>query len=113
MDHPQPQRPDPLLCRRHAQAGGGRGGHSPGSGVKAAAAALALVAPAAALAAPCDAPACNFAMLAPVLAKLHAARIASGTPPVHILQIGDSHTARDAITGAWRDLLQIGAGDGG
>ena len=33
--------------------------------------------------------------------------------PVHILQIGDSHTAGDAITGAWRDLLQARYGSGG
>lgn len=33
--------------------------------------------------------------------------------PVHILQIGDSHTAGDAITGAWRDLLQQKYGSAG
>jgi len=47
--------------------------------------------------------------LRPFLAKLaHAS-----TRPVHILQIGDSHTAGDAITGAWRDLLQQRYGSGG
>ena len=30
-----------------------------------------------------------------------------------ILQIGDSHTAGDAITGAWRDILQARYGSGG
>jgi lysophospholipase L1-like esterase len=33
--------------------------------------------------------------------------------PLHILQIGDSHTAGDAITGAWRDMLQAQYGSGG
>jgi lysophospholipase L1-like esterase len=47
--------------------------------------------------------------LRPFFAKLeHAA-----TRPVHILQIGDSHTAGDTITGAWRDLLQQKYGSGG
>lgn len=32
---------------------------------------------------------------------------------VHILQIGDSHTAGDAITGSWRELLQAKYGSGG
>jgi hypothetical protein len=42
------------------------------------------------------------------------ARLAhAGTRPVHILQIGDSHTAGDAITGAWRDLLQQKYGSAG
>jgi lysophospholipase L1-like esterase len=35
------------------------------------------------------------------------------THPVHILQIGDSHTVGDAITGAWRDLLQQKYGSAG
>ena len=40
--------------------------------------------------------------LRPFFAKLAHANMR----PVHILQIGDSHTAGDAITSAWRDLLQ-------
>jgi lysophospholipase L1-like esterase len=32
---------------------------------------------------------------------------------VHIVQIGDSHTASDVLTGAWRDLLQARYGNGG
>ena len=47
--------------------------------------------------------------LRPFFAKLAHA----GTHPVHILQIGDSHTAGDAITGAWRDLLQRKYGSAG
>lgn len=47
--------------------------------------------------------------LRPFFAKLaHAS-----TRPVHILQIGDSHTAGDAITSAWRDLLQQKYGSAG
>jgi len=55
---------------------------------------------------------CDFALLKPVFDKLATARGGSGRP-VHILQIGDSHTAGDAITGAWRDLLQARYGSGG
>jgi lysophospholipase L1-like esterase len=47
--------------------------------------------------------------LRPFFAKLGHAT----TRPVHILQIGDSHTAGDAITGAWRDLLQQKYGSAG
>jgi lysophospholipase L1-like esterase len=47
--------------------------------------------------------------LRPFFAKL----AHSGTRSVHILQIGDSHTAGDAITGAWRDILQEKYGSAG
>jgi lysophospholipase L1-like esterase len=47
--------------------------------------------------------------LRPFFAKLAHANL----HPVHILQIGDSHTAGDAITGAWRDLLQQKYGSAG
>ena len=33
--------------------------------------------------------------------------------PLHILQLGDSHTAGDAITGAWRENWQARMGNGG
>lgn len=33
--------------------------------------------------------------------------------PLHILQIGDSHTAGDSISGAWRTILQNRYGSGG
>ncbi len=33
--------------------------------------------------------------------------------PVHILAVGDSHTAGDAITGALREALQARLGNGG
>ncbi|SFS12719.1 GDSL-type esterase/lipase family protein [Sphingomonas jatrophae] len=74
-------------------------------------AAAALAAPAAA--APCTGPACNLDLLRPVLARVAAARGARGSRPVHILQIGDSHTAGDAVTGGWRELLQARGGSGG
>jgi len=70
--------------------------------------------PGMALAGPCDGEACNLATLKPVFAQLEAARTgAAGAHPVHIVQIGDSHTAGDVLTGAWRDLLQARYGVGG
>lgn len=54
---------------------------------------------------------CNYSVLRPYFEKLADAR--SGGKPVHILQIGDSHTAGDAITGAWRDALQARYGSAG
>jgi lysophospholipase L1-like esterase len=78
-------------------------------------AALALAAAAAAapvVTADCAGSLCDYGVLKPYFEKLNAARDGSGKP-VHILQIGDSHTAGDAITGAWRDLLQARHGSGG
>lgn len=75
---------------------------------------LALVTLAAAIAAPCEVALCQADTLEPYFEKLASARDHSeGRKPVHILQIGDSHTAGDAITGAWRDLLQAQYGSGG
>ncbi|HWI85039.1 MAG TPA: SGNH/GDSL hydrolase family protein, partial [Sphingomonas sp.] len=52
---------------------------------------------------------CNGDALRPFFAKLpHTA-----SRPIHILQIGDSHTAGDTITGAWRDILQQKYGSAG
>ena len=70
-----------------------------------------LSAPAAA--ATCAEPVRNVETLAPYFAKLAAAREERGARPVHILQIGDSHTAGDAMTGAWRSLLQARFRGGG
>jgi lysophospholipase L1-like esterase len=75
-------------------------------------AALAAMSPMPALAARCAGPVCNMERLSPVFVKLAGARRGQG-PAVHILQIGDSHTAGDAVTGAWRDLLQARYGAGG
>ena len=55
---------------------------------------------------------CDYSVLKSYFEKLSDARGHSGKP-VHIMQIGDSHTAGDAITGAWRDLLQGRYGSGG
>jgi lysophospholipase L1-like esterase len=61
----------------------------------------------------CDGALCNGQALAPVFAKLARQGPGAAGRPVHILQIGDSHTAGDQITGAWRDLLQARYGSGG
>jgi lysophospholipase L1-like esterase len=72
-----------------------------------------LIAAAAMLAGPnCVDALCNADALAPYFRKLAEAR-GRGGAPVHILQIGDSHTAGDALTGGWRDLLQARYGSGG
>ena len=60
---------------------------------------------------PCAAPLCDADRLAPYFAKLGAAR--SGGAPVHVVFIGDSHTAGDQITGSWRTLLQTQYGSAG
>jgi len=75
---------------------------------------LPAVAPAAspAVTADCAGSLCDYGLLKPYFEKLAEARGRSGKP-VHILQIGDSHTAGDAITGAWRDILQARYGSGG
>jgi lysophospholipase L1-like esterase len=55
---------------------------------------------------------CNAGALDPWFQKLD--RLKAGVArPVHVLQIGDSHSAGDSITGAWRDLLQARYGAGG
>jgi lysophospholipase L1-like esterase len=77
------------------------------------AAALALlVAPARAAAAPCVETLCGAAALAPFLAELKASRVRN-PQPFHILQIGDSHTAGDNITGSLRRRLQETYGHAG
>src|SRR4051812_47029399 len=68
---------------------------------------MALLLAAALTAQACAAPLCYPEAIAPFLDKL-AARA-----PIHILQIGDSHTAGDMITQAWRVRLQARNGDGG
>lgn len=71
---------------------------------------MAVLAPMALAAAPCVAALCGAEFLAGV--PLTAAQIPA-TRPVHIVAIGDSHTAGDAITGALRELLQARLGNGG
>ncbi|MEA3013558.1 MAG: hypothetical protein QOD42_2103 [Sphingomonadales bacterium] len=60
----------------------------------------------------CNATLCYGESLAPFLAKLRASRRESGQP-VHIIQIGDSHTAGDNISNGWRSRLQARHGVGG
>ncbi|WP_231639258.1 SGNH/GDSL hydrolase family protein [Sphingomonas profundi] len=76
---------------------------------------IAAVAAAALLAAGgCGDTLCNARVLDPFFAKLsQAGDRTRGRRPVHILQIGDSHTAGDTITGGWRDILQGRYGSGG
>ena len=60
---------------------------------------------------PCTAALCDADRLRPVFDRLARAR---GTgDPVRIVQIGDSHTAGDQISGSWRSLLQARYGSGG
>lgn len=74
---------------------------------------LALLGAAAALAIQPPAPAacrttlCYSEALAPFLERLRAGA------PVHIIQIGDSHTAGDMVTNGWRTRLQARYGAGG
>lgn len=57
---------------------------------------------------------CNIRGLEPFFHKLERQpRNQPGRKPLHILQIGDSHTAGDNITGAWREVLQARYGPGG
>ena len=60
----------------------------------------------------CNATLCQAEALAPVLARLRASRPDDGAP-LHIVQIGDSHTAGDMITSGWRTRLQARYGAGG
>jgi lysophospholipase L1-like esterase len=56
---------------------------------------------------------CGAQALAPVFRALDAAKAGKRDRPVHIIQIGDSHTANDFIAGALRDQLQSKYGRGG
>jgi lysophospholipase L1-like esterase len=54
---------------------------------------------------------CDVDRLAPFVAKLE--KVRQSRRPVRIIQIGDSHTAGDQVTGTWRALLQARFGGGG
>lgn len=56
---------------------------------------------------------CGVEALERVFEALRATEAGEGERPVHILQIGDSHTAGDRITGALRARLQARFGAGG
>src|SRR4051812_7775644 len=60
----------------------------------------------------CRATLCYAESLEPFLARLEDARPNRGAP-VHIIQIGGSHTAGDMITSGWRTRLQARYGNGG
>lgn len=56
---------------------------------------------------------CGAEALTPLFEALAATEAGTRRTPVHILQIGDSHTAGDRITGAVRSALQARFGSGG
>jgi len=56
---------------------------------------------------------CQAEALTGLFTALSRAEFGLDTAPVHILQIGDSHTAGDRITGKLRAALQARFGDGG
>ncbi|SNT08103.1 GDSL-like Lipase/Acylhydrolase family protein [Sphingomonas laterariae] len=75
---------------------------------------IAFAAAAASSAPSCADGLCNIRGLEPFYEKLsRQPRNQPGKRPIHILQIGDSHTAGDTITGSWRELLQARYGGGG
>jgi len=78
----------------------------------AAALAAAATTGAAAPAPACTARLCYADNIGPFLDTLAASKRTSGRP-VHILQIGDSHTAGDMFTNGWRTVLQSRYGFGG
>jgi hypothetical protein len=61
----------------------------------------------------CDRALCNPEALDPFFARLLHATDGGRPRTVHILQIGDSHSAGDSITGPWRAALQAKFGSGG
>jgi lysophospholipase L1-like esterase len=56
---------------------------------------------------------CGIHALAPYFRALEGRTTLPGAPSVEILQLGDSHSAGDAISGGWRDLLQARYGTAG
>lgn len=61
---------------------------------------------------PCTETLCYEENIAPFFERLASSERSSGAP-VHILQIGDSHTAGDNITNGWREELRRRYGHGG
>lgn len=61
----------------------------------------------------CSGGLCQPEALTKVFEGLARAESGRGSSPVHILQIGDSHTAGDRITGRLRAAMQARFGDGG
>jgi lysophospholipase L1-like esterase len=56
---------------------------------------------------------CGAESLRPFFTRLESLSKLRGEAPVHVLQIGDSHSAGDNISGAWREILQSRYGQGG
>ena len=79
----------------------------------AALAAAASIAAAASSDVGCTQALCGADALSPYFAALNQARAGGTAHTVHILQIGDSHSAGDSISGAWRATLQARYGSGG
>ena len=61
----------------------------------------------------CPSGICGAQSLAPFFHALHEAKSGERGRPVHIIQLGDSHTANDYIAGALRDQFQYAFGHGG
>ena len=61
----------------------------------------------------CHAAFCGGGALGPFFDKLDNVGQGAGQPPLGILIIGDSHSAGDNISGAWREILQERYGRGG
>ncbi len=61
----------------------------------------------------CQSGVCGVGSLAPFFNALQAVKSGQRQRPVHVIQIGDSHTANDYIAGALRDQLQYAFGHGG
>ena len=61
----------------------------------------------------CAASLCGADSLARFFHALHELKAGERRRPVHIIQLGDSHTANDFIAGALRDQLQYAFGHGG
>jgi len=61
----------------------------------------------------CAANLCGADSLARFFHALHELKAGERRRPVHIIQLGDSHTANDFIAGALRDQLQYAFGHGG
>lgn len=74
---------------------------------------LCPMAPLMSVAAPPHSALYNAEALSPLSAKLAQLRRYPGSDSVLIVQIGDSHSAADNISGAWRERLQHRYGNGG
>jgi lysophospholipase L1-like esterase len=72
---------------------------------------LAVAVASSAVAENCDGYLCGARALVPFFRTLEGRTALPGAPSVRILEIGDSHSANDAIAGAWREALQARYGE--